>query len=361
MIDKNVNIYDWKVNINDKELKDVVDALDRGELIVFPTETVYGIGADASNNIACSKIFKVKGRPADNPLIVHVSDIEMLETCVKNVSEVEKKLIDAFMPGPFTLILEKQEWIPNEVTAGLDTVAIRMPNHPIANRVISEFGKPIAAPSANKSGRPSGTRVADIKEELGDGVFALIDGGYAEIGVESTVVRVLDDIPVILRPGAVTAEEILSIVGEIRIDEHVLNEVKIDEKVLSPGMKHTHYSPRTKCVLINIDDDQERIDTINLFSECNACFLGIGRCNPKIEVLKYVSLGDSLEEVSKNIFTMLREADSFNCDLILIQSVEPEGLGLAIMNRLIRTCGYNIIYSYNQAVQFYNESILREK
>lgn len=338
-----IRIYDWKQDINVEELENVEKALKNGELIVFPTETVYGIGADALNGIAAKKIYEAKGRPSDNPLIVHVSDFEMLEKCVLNISDIERKLINAFMPGPFTLIVEKNSIVPNEVTANLNTVAIRMPSNKIANTIIKEFGKPIAAPSANISGKPSGTKIEDIKEELGEKVFALIDGGDTDIGLESTVAKVINGVPVILRPGAVTAEDIKNLIGCVEIDSHVLNEVSLDEKVESPGMKHKHYAPKTKCVLIDIDDEELRIEKINQLVKEDVCVIGFEKHKDKINTSKFFSVGESLEEFSKNIFSLLRKIDNWNCSLIVIEGVKPQGLGLAIMNRLIRTCEYNVI------------------
>lgn len=336
-------LYNWKNGIDLNELNNVKKALDNGELVIFPTETVYGIGANAFDKDAASKIYRAKGRPSDNPLIVHVSDTHMLMECVENVSEIEEKLINAFMPGPFTLILEKDDCIPNEVTANLNTVAIRMPNNEIAKCIIKEFGKPIAAPSANVSGKPSGTKIDDIRAELGDRVFALIDGGDTDIGLESTVVKVIRGIPTILRPGAVTAEDIEKVIGKVCIDRHVLNEVGKEEIVESPGMKHKHYSPKTKCVLIDIKDEEKRIETINSLLKNDVCVIGFNRHKDKIKTSNFINMGDSLEEISKNVFSSLRKADDLNCNLILIESVEPCGLGLAIMNRLIRTCAYNVI------------------
>lgn len=338
-----IQIYDWKKNINFDELQNVKKALENGELVVFPTETVYGIGADAFNKMAAKNIYQAKGRPSDNPLIVHVSDFEMLEKCVSNISDIERKLINAFMPGPFTLIVEKNNIVPNEVTANLDTVAIRMPSNKIANTIIREFGKPIAAPSANVSGKPSGTKIEDIKEELGEKVFVLIDGGETDIGLESTVAKVINGVPVILRPGAVTAEDIRSLVGCVEIDSHVLNEVSTDENVESPGMKHKHYAPKTKCVLVDIKDEELRIKRINELIKDDVCVIGFGKHKDKINTLKFFSVGESLEEFSKNIFSLLRKVDALNCNLIVIEGVETDGLGLAIMNRLIRTCEYNVI------------------
>ena len=203
-----MRVFNWKEILDENELNIVSSKIASGELVVFPTETVYGIGTNALMADKCKKIYEAKGRPSDNPLIVHVSDKEMLLKYVKDVSDVEEKLIDKFMPGPFTLILKKSDLIPDTVTAGLDTVAIRMPDNKIACEIIKKAGVPIAAPSANVSGKPSGTNLEDIKEELGEKVFALVDGGSTQIGLESTVVKVTNGIPKILRPGKVTAEEI---------------------------------------------------------------------------------------------------------------------------------------------------------
>ncbi len=338
-----MKLYDWKNGIDKNELNDIVNSLNNEGLIVFPTETVYGIGTDALNEHAVKKIYEAKGRPSDNPLIVHVSDMNMLLKCVKNISDIEQKLIDNFMPGPFTLILEKSEIIPYAVTANLNTVAIRMPSNEIANKIIKSFGKPIAAPSANISGKPSGTRIDDIKEELQNKVDFFIDGGNTDIGLESTVVKVIKNIPTILRPGAITPEDIERIAGCVNIDKHVMNEVLSNEIVESPGMKHKHYSPKTKCILIDIKDDSRRIQTINKYLDEDVCVIGKSKDKTKIKTDKFIDMGDNLAEISKNIFTLLRKADSLNCNLIIIESVEPEGIGLAIMNRLIRTCGYNVI------------------
>lgn len=336
-------IYNWKECINLEELQEVKVALEKGKLVVFPTETVYGIGADAFKSSAVKSIYEAKGRPSDNPLIVHVSDFEMLEKCVSSLLDVERKLIEAFMPGPFTLIVSKSEVVPDEVTANLNTVAIRMPSNKIANAIIREFGKPIAAPSANVSGKPSGTNVEDIKDELGEKVFALIDGGDTDIGLESTVVKVIDGVPTILRPGAVTAKDIECVVGCVAVDSHVLSEVSSDERVESPGMKHKHYAPKTRCVLVNIADEEKRIEKINSLLKDNVCVIGFESHRDRIHTCNFISMGESLEDVSKSIFSLLRKADSLNCSLILIEGVTTEGLGLAIMNRLIRTCEYNVI------------------
>ena len=348
-----MKVFNWKEKIDENELNIVGSAMANGELIVFPTETVYGIGADALNGKACKKIFEAKGRPGDNPLIVHVSDEEMLKECVKDTNEVEQKLIEKFMPGPFTLILDKQKIIPSEVTAGLETVAIRMPDNEIARKIIKTLGKPIAAPSANVSGKPSGTNIEDIKDELGEKVYALIDGGNTEIGLESTVVKVVNNVPTILRPGKVTAEEIKNTVGSVKIDKHVLGKVEENAVVESPGMKHKHYAPKTKCVLLDIDDSDQKVKEITKLVNQKICFVGSPETALKLNVLENkvgvlekidcYDYGEKLEDISKNIFSMLRKVDKKGYDLIVIEGVKTEGLGLAIMNRLLRTCDYNVI------------------
>lgn len=338
-----IKVFDWKKKIVEEELDDVVRKLEDGEIIVFPTETVYGIGGNALDGEVAKKIYAAKGRPSDNPLIVHVSDLVMLEKCVSNISEIERKLINDFMPGPFTLILNKANDIPMEVTANLDTVAIRMPSNQIANKIIEKLNKPIAAPSANISGKPSGTNIDDIKEELGERVYALIDGGNTDIGLESTVVKVIDGVPTILRPGAITADDIKNAVGLVKIDEHVLNEVKDNEIVESPGMKHKHYSPNTECLLIDIRGKDKRIEKINQLIDDNVCVIGFEKDRLFIDTNNFLSVGNTLDEMSKNIFRLLRKADKLNCKLIIIEGVSSEGLGLAVMNRLIRTCNYNVI------------------
>ena len=192
--------YNWKENINTEELKNVANLIKNGDIVVFPTETVYGIGANALDKNAVKKIFIAKGRPSDNPLIVHVANKQDIGRVALTPSAVEQKLIDAFMPGPITIILRKKTVIPDIVSAGLDTVGIRMPSNKIANKIISAAGVPIAAPSANISGKPSGTRLKDIRDELESKVSVMIDGGETEVGLESTVVKVENNIPVILRP-----------------------------------------------------------------------------------------------------------------------------------------------------------------
>lgn len=313
-------------------------AIKNGELVIFPTETVYGIGADGFNKDAIDNIYTAKGRGNDNPLIFHVSNKEMINDLVTNISDIEELLINEFFPGPLTIIFNKKECVPNRATGGLNTVGIRMPNNKIANKLIELSNTPIAAPSANISGRPSGTNINDIIDELGSKVSYIIDGGDSTIGVESTVIRVIDDVIHILRPGYVT-KEMLEVYAPVIIDKHVLGEIKDNEEVLSPGMKYKHYAPNTKCIMVY--GKEKLIDKIKELETDNSLVI----CNEKNTKYfkKSISYGNTLESIAHNIFRILREVDKYNVDLVIIEGVEKTGLGLAIMNRLIRSCSHNYI------------------
>lgn len=328
-------------------LSSVGASLKQGSLVVFPTETVYGIGANGLDSNACSKIYQAKGRASDNPLILHISDLTMLATIADTISPMEALLIDAFFPGPFTLILQKKEIVPNIVTAGLDTVAVRMPSHPIAQALIQYAGVPIAAPSANISGKPSGTNTEDILEELGNKVEYILDGGSSSIGLESTVVRVIDEVPTILRPGKITKEEILEVCGKVAIDKHLFEKCDDGEAVLSPGMKHKHYSPNAPCIMVYSQNNETLVQKINELAKQYPHVLVISTTENKAkyhaDFILDVGSKYHLEEISKNIFTTLRKVDSYPVDLVIIEGVSKEGLGLAIMNRLIRACSYQYI------------------
>lgn len=338
---------DLKNSSNLFPLKEIGTALKNGKLVIFPTETVYGIGANGFDANAVEKIYASKGRASDNPLILHVSSMEMLNKIARNISDIEYKLINSFFPGPFTLILERTSIVPNIVTANLDTVAVRMPSNSIAKSLIEYAGVPIAAPSANISGKPSGTNIDDILDELGNKVDYIIDGGSCNIGLESTVVKVIDEIPTILRPGKVTKEDILKVIGKVAVDKHIFEKCNINDSILSPGMKHKHYAPNTKCVMVYSDNNNNLINKINDFVKTTKNSLvistteNINKYNAKY-ILDVGSV-NNLDEISKNIFTTLRKADLYNVDLIIIEGVSKEGIGLAIMNRLIRACEYNYI------------------
>lgn len=341
--------YNWVDSISNEELKVVCNLIKNGELVIFPTETVYGIGANALDGEAVGKIFLAKGRPSDNPLIVHVANEKSIYEIAKDITEVEKKLIKSFMPGPFTLILKKKENIlPNSVTAGLDTVAVRMPSNVIAKAIITFSGVPIAAPSANISGKPSGTNIEDIRKELESKVSAIIDGGNCEIGLESTVVKVIDEVPVILRPGKITPEQIKAVIGDVKIDSKVFEKVEAGDIVESPGMKHRHYAPNAKCELLYFEDEKDQIFEISKrvrkYNE-NVIIIGFKEHKEKISIPEErfldIAFKDNIDDYAKNIFSALRKADRLEPELIVIEGVKKEGLGIAIMNRLLRTCEYN--------------------
>lgn len=342
---------DLRKDIDNLKIEEAAKILKSGGLVVFPTETVYGIGANGLNAEAVEKIYIAKGRKQDNPLILHIADKEMLEKIVENIMPIEEKLMEEFWPGPFTIILKRKTCVPDIVTGGLDTVGVRMPSGEIAQKLIKEVASPIAAPSANISGKPSGTTVEDIFEELKDKVDCIIDGGKTQVGLESTVVRVIDGIPNILRPGKITPEQIKEIAGNVKIDKHILEQTKIekDEKVLSPGMKYRHYAPDSKCVLVYSRNEKDMIKKIKDIAKTQ-CRVTIISCRENAEYYKEVTnsiinIGskDDLNEISKNIFSALREVDKIMPNLVIIEGVQQEGIGLAIMNRLIRACGNNYI------------------
>lgn len=340
--------YNWTEKTNTEELKIVCNLIRNGELVIFPTETVYGIGANALDENAVGKIFIAKGRPSDNPLIVHLADRRKIEEIAQDITEVERKLIDAFMPGPFTIILKRKPIVPDIVTAGLDTVAVRIPENVIARGIITFSGVPIAAPSANVSGKPSGTNIKDIRKELEGKVSVIVDGGETQIGLESTVVKVIDEVPVILRPGKVTPEEIEKVTGIVKIDKNIFGRVSQNDIVESPGMKYRHYAPETSCKLIYCQDDLDQVFYLKKFVkeyQGNVVVIGFKEHEEKLllDSERFISVGkkDDLESFAKNIYSALRKADEIKPREILIEGVKKEGLGYAIMNRLIRTCEHN--------------------
>ena len=336
---------DLKHNNNLDKIGEAAQCIKEGKLVLFPTETVYGIGANALDANAVSKIFKAKGRASDNPLIVHICNLEMLKNLVQNVGNVEEKLIKSFWPGPLTIIFDRKTCIPNNVTAGLETVGIRMPSNKIARKLIELSNLPIAAPSANISGKPSGTKVEDIIDELDGKVDYILDAGMVDIGVESTVIRVLENKVHILRPGKITKEDMERLGIEVIIEKQIMEECKTDEKVMSPGMKYRHYAPNTKCLLVYSDDNNKLVEKINEEIELEKNVLVLGRTSnlSKYKTQNKLDMGESLEDISKNIFTLLRKVDKYNVKLVIIEGVKKEGLGLAIMNRLIRACEHNYI------------------
>ena len=331
--------YNWEKNIIEEELNNIVKLVKNGEVIIFPTETVYGIGANALDENAVKKVFEAKNRPLDNPLIVLVSKKEEIKNVAQNISGIEQILIDSFMPGPFTLVLEKKEIVPDIVSAGSNYVGVRIPDNEIIQKIIEKSEVPMVGPSANISGKLSGTKVQDIKEELENKVSAIIDGGQSNIGIESTIVKVIDDVPTILRPGKITLEQIKKVVGKAKINSKE-----------NPSMNHKHYIPTTKCKLIYSEIEEKQIELINnqiVENENDVVVLSFEEHIKKINIDedKIINIGSNkdLEKIMHEIFAAIRKADRYNAKLILIEGVKKEGLGLAIMNRLVNACGNDVI------------------
>lgn len=320
-----------------------------GGIVLFPTETVYGIGANGLDDLAVEKIFLAKGRAQDNPLILHISDMDMLENVVdvNNITELEYKLMNTFWPGPFTIILNKKQGIANVATCGGDTVGVRMPSNRIAHELIKRAGVPIAAPSANISGKPSGTNVKDIFDELHDKVDFIIDGGECDIGLESTVVRVIENKVKILRPGRISKEDIEKVISDVEVDEHVMKKLEAGQRVLSPGMKYRHYAPKTKCILVYSENNRKLVDKIKEIKSNYKSSLVLVTSENIFEFRNdnHIDLGskENLYDISKRLFENLRKVDEFDVDVAIIEGMSLDGIGLAIMNRLIRACEYNYI------------------
>ncbi len=325
---------------NKEGIKRVADILRKGGIAAIPTETVYGLAADATNAEAVAKIFAAKGRPQDNPLIVHISSMEMLEGIVSQIPEGARELAKKYWPGPLTVIMPRGSAIPKEVSAGLDTVAVRFPSHNIARAIIEETGLPLAAPSANLSGSPSPTTAAHCIADLETRVDAIVISNDCEVGVESTVVSLCTNPPRLLRPGAVTVEQLEAVLGEIVIDKAVTAEPQKGEAVASPGMKYKHYSPKTEVILIRGTAEQYR-DFVNSKRQENAVALCFQEDSDGIEIptLTYGKADDEMS-LANGIFAALRNLDSLDADVAYAHSPELSGVGLAVYNRLIRAAAF---------------------
>ncbi|MCL7475049.1 MAG: L-threonylcarbamoyladenylate synthase [ANME-2 cluster archaeon] len=320
--------------------------LRQGGTVAFPTETVYGLGADALNPGAVQKIFQAKGRPQDNPLIVHIADKEQLDVLARDVPDSARTLMDAFWPGPLTLIFWRRDIVPDMTTCGLDTVAVRMPDDPVATALIRQAGTPIAAPSANLSGRPSPTTAEHVIADLSGRIDAVIDGGPVRVGVESTVLDMTREIPVLLRPGEVSMEQLREYVGEVRIGytEHMAAPGEI---VRSPGLKYTHYSPQTRLVLVK-GNSQAVVDRIGeLAREYREQDFRVGLLVTD-ETAEYVSsdevflLGSRYDTsaIASNLFAGLRYLDQKDLDVIIADGwIGEDGVGEAVRNRLNKAAG----------------------
>ena len=337
-------------NTNTIQMEEAGALIRTGELVAFPTETVYGLGGDALHPEASKKIYEAKGRPSDNPLIVHIAEFADLERIAKEVPTQAKKLADAFWPGPLTMIVWKNEYVPYATTGGLDTVAVRMPNHPVALELIKKSGCLIAAPSANTSGRPSPTEASHVKEDMDGRIAMILDGGTVGIGIESTIIDLTETPPMVLRPGYITTEMLQDVLGEdVVLDPAIL--VSDDtKKPKAPGMKYKHYAPKADMLIVD-GEKKAVIEYINRVSE------QMRKEQKKIAIIATEETRDSYhadvvlcmgkrkdeDAIAKHMYKILRECDELEVDIIYSESFQTPRIGQAIMNRLLKAAGHQVI------------------
>lgn len=335
-----------------QSLSMAADLLRTGRLVAFPTETVYGLGADAMNPAAVLSIFRAKGRPSDNPLIVHIHSRTQLDSLC-TVPDQALPLIEAFWPGPLTILFSRLPSVPDVVTAGLPTVAIRMPSHPVALSLLKACNLPVAAPSANSSGRPSPTLASHVLEDMNGKIPLILDGGPCDVGVESTVLDLCHGEPTILRPGGITKEMLESVLhAEVRLAGSILRPLNPDEKALSPGMRYKHYAPKAAVTLVDGEEEAVIARLKQLYQEesvsghkvCVLCFSehleALSDCTPHD-----IGSRDHAEEIAHRLFDTLRRLDEEGMEAVFSEVVSPEGVGLAVMNRLGRAAGFRIIHA----------------
>lgn len=329
---------------NDESLSLVGKILKDGGLVAIPTETVYGLAANALDEKAAEKIYAAKGRPSDNPLIVHISDISQWAALVEEIPPEAMKLAKAYWPGPMTIILKKSHLVPLATSGGLDTVAVRMPENRIARKIIDMAGVPLAAPSANTSGRPSPTCAKYVYDDMNGKIDAIVDGGECSVGVESTVLTLVTNPPRILRPGAVTCEMLKDVIGEVEIDRAVYDKIAKDEPVASPGMKYKHYAPKTEVVIIKGTFEAYK-NYVQASGEKNVGCLCFKEDAEKLSEFKTVVYGKESDPQSQahRIFDALREVDGMGAQKVFARFPDIDGIGLAVFNRLVRAAAFNII------------------
>ena len=330
------------LNDSENDLLKAAELIKNGSVVGLPTETVYGLGADAANEEAVRAIFAAKGRPADNPLIVHLADFSDAVKYTSAIPQLAYKLADRFCPGPLTMVLPKNDRIPMVTSGGLDTVGIRIPSHPVMHRIIELSGCPIAAPSANTSGYPSPTTAGHVMRDMQGKIAAIVDGGQSDFGVESTVISFdSEDTVRILRPGAVTREMLLEVCGDVIIDPAILHEVEEGAKVASPGMKYKHYSPKADIIMVesNLDEFLNVVEK-NYGEDVYALiFDGDTDSCP----YRHMTYGSDSSQQAHLLFQRLRELDEAGAKKVYVRAPSPEGIGLAVYNRLIRAAGFEVI------------------
>lgn len=338
-VDKNVDSLEVY-----PQILQAAEHLRSNEVVAIPTETVYGLAGNASSDEAVMKIYDAKGRPADNPLIIHIGEVAQLEQFVAEIPEKADKLIEAFWPGPLTIIFQRKEGVlSGKATANLSTVAVRMPDHPVARAIIKASGLPIAAPSANRSGKPSPTTAEHVQDDLDGRIAAIVDGGPTGIGVESTVLDCTAEVPIILRPGGISREQIEAVIGKVAVDPALTRE---DETPKSPGMKYTHYAPEAPLYLVKGGRESIR----QLIQEKKRDGLTVGVLTTEenksyydADVVLACGRREALETVASHLYEALRQFNSEDVDIIFSEMFPFEGVGEAIMNRLLKAAGHKVI------------------
>lgn len=335
--------------LDEEKIQVAGDIIREGGLVAFPTETVYGLGADALNASASRKIYEAKGRPSDNPLIVHIAEFSDLEKIAAEIPKEARMLSDAFWPGPLTMIVRKNDKVPYETTGGMDTVAVRMPNHPVALALIRAGGGYIAAPSANTSGRPSPTLAEHVAEDMAGRIPMILDGGLVGIGIESTIVDLTEDVPMILRPGYITQSMLQEVIGEVRMDPGIIASDSA-KKPKAPGMKYKHYAPKADMILVDGEEDRvvAKINELAATAVAKGKRVGIictDETRPKYHAGTVISIGarDDEDAIAQHLYKILRDFDDTETELIYSESFATPRIGQAIMNRLLKAAGHQVI------------------
>lgn len=318
----------------EEDIQQAAEIIKEGGLVAFPTETVYGLGADALNPEAVGKVYAAKGRPSDNPMIVHISSKNDLSYLTFEITDDIRKLMDAFWPGPLTMVVPAAPVVPRVTTGGLDTVAVRMPSDPVAAALITSSETPIAAPSANLSGRPSPTSARHVIDDLDGRIDAIIQGGDCQVGIESTVVDMTGAVPAVLRPGIITAERLSQALGKTVEIDPAMNVKTADFKPKSPGMKYKHYAPKAEMIIYK--GDREKVYLA--MSEEKLRRTGYGQ---KVEIIMYDD--SEPEKAAREFFAKLRACDKAGVDVIMAAAMREDGVGFAVMNRMFKSAGYNIV------------------
>lgn len=319
-----------------------VSLLQRGEVVAFPTETVYGLGADATSDKSISEIFAAKGRPNDNPLIVHIGSMEQLDGVVSDISDISKELMNAFWPGPLTIILPKKEGFSDVATAGLDGVGVRMPSHPIALALLKAVNLPIVAPSANISGKPSPTSARHVLDDLDGKIAGILDGGDTGVGLESTIIDCTTVPPVILRPGGITKEQIEEVIGDVRVDQALINS---KDQPRAPGMKYSHYAPNAPMTIVK--GSPTFFQNVINEAQLNGQKVGVLTTEENKEfyvadVVLTCGKNDTISLVAQNLYSVLRAFNNYDLDIIFSESFNDSGLGQAVMNRLMKASNHRV-------------------